>query len=257
MDIKLDRQTLPKDGQYIRFKTEDESWHDGYFVDGDDIFSVSDKVFFFSWNVHEWEPLDNTPPRTPSGANVLVEAIYKIQKELNKRSGLTVHPQVNNWVNDVIDETMAQYNAVEPDRTQSHLEKMCIRAQELFTEKKDNPKNKKHGLQDAWNNLANALYDANQFLNKKVVKSQSPQTPIDREPEGKKPLFYIKHLGEGWTGAVLESEKMEDWRLGWLRYDVIDNPNETDILGGSIAAAEIFQSGKYDYSSSFPIITRK
>lgn len=57
VEIKIDRSTLPQDGQHIRFKTDKEEWHEGYFVAGDDIFSVTDDVWFFVWYVHEWEAI--------------------------------------------------------------------------------------------------------------------------------------------------------------------------------------------------------
>jgi len=57
--IAVDRRTLPKDGQYIRFKTENEDEHDGYFIEGsqDDIFHVSESLWFFKWHVHQWKSI--------------------------------------------------------------------------------------------------------------------------------------------------------------------------------------------------------
>lgn len=57
IEIKIDRSTLPKDGQHVAFKNDKEEWYEGYFVDGEDIFSVSDNVWFFVWYVHEWKAL--------------------------------------------------------------------------------------------------------------------------------------------------------------------------------------------------------
>lgn len=59
MEIKLDRSTLPKDGEHIKFKDDNEEWHEGHFCEGDDIFHISDSVWFFAWHVHEWEPINN------------------------------------------------------------------------------------------------------------------------------------------------------------------------------------------------------
>jgi len=66
IQIDIDKRTLPKDGQYIRFITETEDEHEGYFVGGEDVFSVSDSVWFFKWNVHQWKAIEQ-PQRIIEG----------------------------------------------------------------------------------------------------------------------------------------------------------------------------------------------
>lgn len=55
-EIKLDRTTLPKDGQAVSFQTQDEDWHDGYFVDGDDLFWVNESTFYPAFDILKWKP---------------------------------------------------------------------------------------------------------------------------------------------------------------------------------------------------------
>lgn len=62
MEIKIDRTTLPRDGEHVRFKDDKEEWHEGYFVAGDDLFHVNDSKWFFVWYVHEWESLESPSP---------------------------------------------------------------------------------------------------------------------------------------------------------------------------------------------------
>jgi len=53
--LKLDRTTLPKDGQYISFQTQDEDWHDGYFVDGDDLFWINENKWYPAFDIVSWK----------------------------------------------------------------------------------------------------------------------------------------------------------------------------------------------------------
>ncbi len=55
--LMIDRRSLPKDGQHVKFMTENEEFHEGYFVGGDDIFHVSDSKFFFKWHVQQWKAI--------------------------------------------------------------------------------------------------------------------------------------------------------------------------------------------------------
>ena len=53
--IKIDRSTLPKDGQRVVFQHENEDWSEGYFVGGDDLFWVSESKWYRSWDVIKWK----------------------------------------------------------------------------------------------------------------------------------------------------------------------------------------------------------
>lgn len=53
--IKLDRSTLPKDGQSVSFQTQDEEWHDGYFIDSADLFWINDDTFFPAFDIVSWK----------------------------------------------------------------------------------------------------------------------------------------------------------------------------------------------------------
>lgn len=55
ISIKIDRSSLPKDGQKVWFQDMDtESWHYGYFSDGDDLFFINAGHWYNSWSVHCW-----------------------------------------------------------------------------------------------------------------------------------------------------------------------------------------------------------
>lgn len=56
VEIKIDRTTLPKDGQYIDFFHQDkEEWFTGYFIEGEDLFWVNEKVWFSKWEIAKWK----------------------------------------------------------------------------------------------------------------------------------------------------------------------------------------------------------
>lgn len=55
MHLKIDRSTLPKDGQRISFQTQNEEWHEGYFVSGDDLFWVNESKWFNSFDIISWK----------------------------------------------------------------------------------------------------------------------------------------------------------------------------------------------------------
>lgn len=57
IDVKIDRTTLPKDYQFIKFTTHGEEEHAGQFIEGDDLFLIHPSRWFQSWSVHAWEPL--------------------------------------------------------------------------------------------------------------------------------------------------------------------------------------------------------
>lgn len=62
MEIKLDKSTLPQDGQYIWFKLLNLLEFHGYFIDEPQLFNVcndggdNEGDFFPAWKVIEWEP---------------------------------------------------------------------------------------------------------------------------------------------------------------------------------------------------------
>jgi hypothetical protein len=53
--VKLNRTTLPEDGQQIKFQTQNEDWHEGYFIGGDDLFWVNDETFYPAFDIVSWE----------------------------------------------------------------------------------------------------------------------------------------------------------------------------------------------------------
>jgi len=65
IEVKINRRTLPKDGQKIKWQTQDdfdnEVWKEGTFVSGDDIFCVgfedTAKEWNCSWVVLHWEAI--------------------------------------------------------------------------------------------------------------------------------------------------------------------------------------------------------
>lgn len=57
IEIKIDRTTLPKDGQKVSFEDEDLQWHKGIFRAGDDLFVVNSRKWFRVWDVIRWEPI--------------------------------------------------------------------------------------------------------------------------------------------------------------------------------------------------------
>lgn len=79
------------------------------------------------------------------------------------------------------------------------LEKMCVRAQELFDEKKSNPRNKGNGLSHAFNKMSFALDDANKILNTQP-SNQSPSTGEQDE------LIWIEMI-----------DKIVDRILAWIK----------------------------------------
>jgi hypothetical protein len=57
-EIKIDRSTLPKDDQLVKFDTNDESDLIGLFSEGDDLFVINSHKWYTSYQVVSWEPLD-------------------------------------------------------------------------------------------------------------------------------------------------------------------------------------------------------
>lgn len=56
--LKLDRSTLPNDGQRISFQTQNEEWHEGYFVSGDDLFWINESKWYPAFDIVSWKPND-------------------------------------------------------------------------------------------------------------------------------------------------------------------------------------------------------
>ena len=65
VEIKIDRASLPKDGQKIRWQTQldiiNGTWKEGVFCEEEDAFNVGfeDVVHHWdlAWDVHRWESL--------------------------------------------------------------------------------------------------------------------------------------------------------------------------------------------------------
>ena len=61
MEIKIDKNTLPKDGQYVWFKMPDMTEYKGFFLEDPGLFNVgndggdNEGKFFTAWEVMEWE----------------------------------------------------------------------------------------------------------------------------------------------------------------------------------------------------------
>lgn len=55
MVVKIDRATLPKDGQKVRFKLYHEIWQEGEYFEKDGLFWCSEDEFYDQWIVLEWE----------------------------------------------------------------------------------------------------------------------------------------------------------------------------------------------------------
>lgn len=57
IEVKLDRTTLPEDGQWVEFDTYEQSELVGYFIESENMFHHPDGNFRFAWDVHAWSPL--------------------------------------------------------------------------------------------------------------------------------------------------------------------------------------------------------
>ena len=60
IEIKIDRNTLPKDYQKIEFELEDGTIKQGEFIEGDDMFVVSPSEFYRCWIVVQWKALKDS-----------------------------------------------------------------------------------------------------------------------------------------------------------------------------------------------------
>lgn len=57
-EVKIDRSTLPKDGQWVKFETSKEDGLIGQFIEGDDLFVINASRWKTSWEVYQWEPYE-------------------------------------------------------------------------------------------------------------------------------------------------------------------------------------------------------
>lgn len=66
IEIKIDRSTLPADGQEVEWQTQNDidnnTWKQGTFSAGEDLFCVGFEDSCSSWNqsfdVHHWRPYE-------------------------------------------------------------------------------------------------------------------------------------------------------------------------------------------------------
>ena len=59
IEIKIDRSTLPRDGQIVRFDTYTEEGLTGQFFDRDELILTNDAQWKSVWEVYSWEPLES------------------------------------------------------------------------------------------------------------------------------------------------------------------------------------------------------
>ena len=55
--IKIDRSTLPHDGQIIMFDTYTKEGLTGLFFDGEDLILTNEDQWITVWEVYSWEPI--------------------------------------------------------------------------------------------------------------------------------------------------------------------------------------------------------
>lgn len=72
VELKVDRSTLPVDYQAIRFHVLDrEQEYEGIFLEGDDLFWHSQRLYFQSWGVDWWEPIPHKTDLLPDAGDIL------------------------------------------------------------------------------------------------------------------------------------------------------------------------------------------
>lgn len=62
IEIKVDKSTLPANGQKVKFFVDNE-WFKGEYDDSEEMFSIKGDQFWSAWQVREWQPVDCTPRR--------------------------------------------------------------------------------------------------------------------------------------------------------------------------------------------------
>jgi hypothetical protein len=55
MEVKLDKHTLPADGEKVRFKLYKDVWKEGIYMADENLFFISEEEFYDAWIVFEWE----------------------------------------------------------------------------------------------------------------------------------------------------------------------------------------------------------
>jgi hypothetical protein len=68
MEITLDKQTLPADGELVRFRTWGNQWHEGEYVAKTNQFIEVPELSYSAWIVIEWESI-NKSVHTKSNQN--------------------------------------------------------------------------------------------------------------------------------------------------------------------------------------------
>lgn len=58
MEVKIDKSTLPKDGQKVKFKLFHDIVKEGVYVEAEQLFYCSEREFYTEWIVLEWEPIN-------------------------------------------------------------------------------------------------------------------------------------------------------------------------------------------------------
>lgn len=57
VEIKIDKTTLPNDQQKVKFYDGNE-WREGEYLEEEQMFYVNETVWFFAWQIHEWEHIN-------------------------------------------------------------------------------------------------------------------------------------------------------------------------------------------------------
>lgn len=60
IEVKIDKSTLPKDGQWIRFETYEQDDLIGQYIEADALISHIDNGFTDIYHIYTWEPLEIT-----------------------------------------------------------------------------------------------------------------------------------------------------------------------------------------------------
>ncbi len=60
MVVKIDKSTLPLDGQKVRFKLHPDIWKFGEYIESENLFWCSKEEFYDVWIVFEWELIFET-----------------------------------------------------------------------------------------------------------------------------------------------------------------------------------------------------
>jgi AAA+ superfamily predicted ATPase len=59
VEIKLDKTTLPADGQKVRWETYEEEGFVGVYLAEEEMFFESESVWRYAFEVTEWEPIED------------------------------------------------------------------------------------------------------------------------------------------------------------------------------------------------------